>query len=121
MSTANLTDAEHREYAELMQQEPNARSDKGDERLEYLIAKIESADEPIYVAQTFDPDFVKDKQSCQDWFHEHQIEASKLGGCFARYSWSDDECGILFECWDHTPADQGPQRWAEPGTTSNLT
>ena len=42
----NLTSAECREYNAILEQSPDARSDKADERFEMLGAKIEGVDAP---------------------------------------------------------------------------
>tara|TARA_R110000796_G_scaffold15155_1_gene48686 strand:+ start:730 stop:957 length:228 start_codon:yes stop_codon:yes gene_type:complete len=68
--------------------------------------------DPIYVAQTFDPEHCDSQFSKQEWFRERAGEASEKGATFGRYSVWPDGTGLLIEGWTKRPADQGEQRWA---------
>lgn len=68
-------------------------------------------DEPVYIAQTFEPKHVKDGWSANQWFLARGKEAKLKGGNFPRYSRSEDGTGLLIEVWAERPADQGDIRW----------
>ena len=67
--------------------------------------------EPFFIAQTFEPDVVGDAEAAQAWVQLRVEEAAAEGGTFARCTFSDAGDGLLFECWEGVPADQGEPRW----------
>lgn len=67
--------------------------------------------EPIYIAQTFEPEHMKGKAAL-DWWRARGAEAIAKGATFPRYSWREDPPGLLIECWEQRPDDQGEQRWS---------
>lgn len=67
--------------------------------------------EPDYIAQTFEPEHVAERDSMYAWFDVQAAEARKIGCTFPRYSRSEDGTGVLFEAWKVRPFDQGEPRW----------
>ncbi len=66
--------------------------------------------EPIYIAQTFEPEHV---EMPLDWWRARWREAVEEGATWPRYSWTDDEpYGLLIEAWEERPHDQGEPRWS---------
>lgn len=70
--------------------------------------------EPIYVSQTFEPDHTRTPEASRAWFKQCEVEAKAAGGKHARYSITDENDGLLFECWDEKipPSEEGSPRWA---------
>jgi len=68
--------------------------------------------EPMIVCQTFEAEHVADKTTSRQWFQDQAVEAEKAGGGFIRCTYSDDRKGLLFECWESQPEDQGAPRWS---------
>lgn len=67
--------------------------------------------EPFIIAQTFDPQVVGDEEAAKKWFYLRALEAVAEGGTWPRFTLSNDGKGLLFECWEERPADQGEPRW----------
>ena len=74
--------------------------------------KNETSAEPFYVAQTFEPEHAASPEQSRAWWGR-QVELAKAeGGTFFRYSVSEDDKGLLFECWKEQPKEQGNPRWS---------
>lgn len=67
--------------------------------------------EPFFIAQTFEQDTVQNEQNARRWFADRSKEASREGGSWPRYTISDDGKGLLFECWQERPDQEGGPRW----------
>ena len=69
--------------------------------------------EPVYIAQTFEPDHMESHATRRQWLDERLAEAIKKGGKSMRATVSDDGAGLLLEVWSsvYPPNDQGAPRW----------
>lgn len=76
-----------------------------------------AAAEPIFVAETFEPEHVAGPEAARAWWSEQGARAREQGGTWPRYSvhLPDPQgfpAGLLFECWAERPSDHGEPRWS---------
>lgn len=69
--------------------------------------------DPLFIAQTFEKKNTMSEEAALLWFHVRVEQAKKIGATFFRYSWRDDDSGLLLEGWEEQPKDQGEPRWSE--------
>lgn len=72
--------------------------------------------EPIFVAQTSEPEHLADPAA---WFRGMLEQAKAEGAVLARCSRHDDPPALLFEGWAERPDEQGEQRWSWAASRSS--
>lgn len=75
--------------------------------------KISPDIEPIYVAQTHEPEHIEGSDAPRLWFQKQIAEAKGEGATFPRFHRRTEEpAGLLFECWTERPLNCGEPRWS---------
>lgn len=75
--------------------------------------------EPVFVAQTAEPEHMATEESRRAWVDGVIEEAKKAGATYPRLTWRPDGSALLFEAWDRmvTEEEAGAQRWAVTAET----